>query len=634
LQKIKQAVQLLQNMGIRYVLFRVWFEVQRKTGLLKKKFPTNPPIQKFITLDDWRKLNVPYFFQSKEELSFAKNPTEKLKADFNKIENSEIQFFNSQWINLGKNYDWVTNPDSKYQYDKNKHWTEIADFTTTQGDIKYVWEKSRFNFLNTVIRHDYHFEANHAQFVFNEIENWIDNNPINCGPNYRCSQEISLRVLNWTFALHYYKNAEELTNEIFEKIINSIYWQLQHVYRNINFSRIAVRNNHAITEMAMLYLSGLLFPFIPETKNWKNKGKQWFEEEVKYQIYEDGTHLQYSTNYHRVVLQLLTVTFYLAEKNNEQFSDEVYSRAKKSLQFLFQLQNESDGWLPNYGSNDGALFFNLNDAHYRDYRGQLNALYYFFNKENLFADASSIEDANWFSNHKLQIADCKLQIAKMKMGVFKNGGYATFRDTDSFTFIKCSSYKDRPAQADNLHIDIFYQGENILRDNGSYKYNSSPEDMKYFMGTASHNTIMLGDNDQMKKGGRFIWYYWNRESKFISTENETEFIFEGKIKAFEHLQKDIFHNRKITKTKAQPHWKVEDEIQHKTGLPMNQIWHPNDFFFANFEIKAVDENGNIIQPTIKEVYHSCHYGIKEKTKCIIFSTSTKKIFTQIFLKQN
>jgi hypothetical protein len=67
---------------------------------------------------------------------------------------------------------------------------------------------------------------------------------------------------------------------------------------------------------------------------------------------------------------------------------------------------------------------------------------------------------------------------------------------------------------------------------------------------------------------------------------------------------------------------------------MNQIWHPNDFFFSNFEIKAVDENGNIIQPIIKEVYHSCHYGIKEKSKCIIFSTSTKKIFTQIFLKQN
>jgi hypothetical protein len=138
----------------------------------------------------------------------------------------------------------------------------------------------------------------------------------------------------------------------------------------------------------------------------------------------------------------------------------------------------------------------------------------------------------------------------------------------------------------------------------------------------------------MKKGGRFIWYYWNKESQFTSTDNATEFIFNGKIKAFEHLGKNIFHLRKVVKQKDKPTWEIVDEMQHHTGLPMNQIWHINDFFFSNFEIKAVDENGNIIQPTIKEVYHSCHYGIKEKSKCIIFSTSTKKIFTQIFLKQN
>ena len=49
--------------------------------------------------------------------------------------------------------------------------------------------------------------------------------------------------------------------EIFKRIINSIYWQIDHVYKNINFSRKTVRNNHAITETLSLYLSGLLFPF-------------------------------------------------------------------------------------------------------------------------------------------------------------------------------------------------------------------------------------------------------------------------------------------------------------------------------------------------------------------------------------
>ena len=98
----------------------------------------------------------------------------------------------------------------------------------------------------------------------------------------------------------------ELTEDRFNKIMNAIYWQLHHVYHNINFSRIAVRNNHALTETLMLFLSGLLFPFLPNTKKWSKKGKNWFEEEIAYQIYKDGTFLQFSMNYHRVAIQLLT----------------------------------------------------------------------------------------------------------------------------------------------------------------------------------------------------------------------------------------------------------------------------------------------------------------------------------------
>ena len=51
--KIKRATQLVQNMGLRYVAFRVKFALQTKTGLLKGKFPTNPKSKEFITLKKW-----------------------------------------------------------------------------------------------------------------------------------------------------------------------------------------------------------------------------------------------------------------------------------------------------------------------------------------------------------------------------------------------------------------------------------------------------------------------------------------------------------------------------------------------------------------------------------------------------
>ena len=73
------------------------------------------------------------------------------------------------------------------------------------------------------------------------------------------------------FALYYYKDSEYLTEDLFAKIMHFVYWQIHHVYKNIRFSRISVRNNHAITETLMLYLSDKLFPFLPNVKKWRKR---------------------------------------------------------------------------------------------------------------------------------------------------------------------------------------------------------------------------------------------------------------------------------------------------------------------------------------------------------------------------
>jgi hypothetical protein len=92
-----------------------------------------------------------------------------------------------------------------------------------------VWEKSRFSYLYTIIRYDFHFGSDQSAFVLHEILDWINKNPLNFGPNYMSSQEIALRLLNWTFALYYYKNSPQLTEETFQKILHSIYWQAKHI---------------------------------------------------------------------------------------------------------------------------------------------------------------------------------------------------------------------------------------------------------------------------------------------------------------------------------------------------------------------------------------------------------------------
>lgn len=444
---------------------------------------------------------------------------------------------------------------------------------------------------------------------------------------------MSLRVINWTFALNFYKDSSSLTEEIFREIMHNVYWQLRHVYSNINFSRIAVRNNHAITETLMLYIGGLLFPFFPEASTWKRRGKKWFEDEIAYQVYPDGTFLQFSVNYHRVVVQLFNLAFAVAEKNNEGFADVVYDRAYRSLDFLHQCQETGNGWLPNYGSNDGALFFKFTNSHYRDYRPQLNCLCQFLTGEQLYdTDASVwVEETAWFAAKQIGGLGYHKPDQTIGWHNFEDGGYYLLREQEGLTFIRCGSHKDRPLQADNLHIDIWYKGKNIMYDGGSYKYNTGDDMIRYFMGTASHNTVMLDNHDQMLKGARFIWYNWTQRTFANIDEDDEYFTFTGEIRAFSYLDAKIKLRRTIRKHKYKPTWLITDEMVNKPlGMRMRQLFHPDPENIFNFA--SADENDVKIEPVTHPGYVSSYYGLKEDKNYLSLNTETNKIQTELTIE--
>jgi hypothetical protein len=359
----------------------------------------------------------------------------------------------------------------------------------------------------------------------------------------------------------------------------------------------------------------------------EKKWEKWLEKEIEYQIYPDGTFLQFSMNYHRVVIQLLTYAIQINKLNDTPFDPTFYDRSNKSLVFLYNCMNPENGNLPNYGANDGALFFKLCIQEYRDYRPQLESLAYSLNYNWTLTNS---EEKYWFGINQFDInQSINKEISLVNQ--FPIGGYYLFRDNidNSFTFIRCGNHKDRPSQADNLHIDIWVDCQNILRDAGSYKYNTEPKYLNYFGSTLAHNCLTIDKKNQMLKGDRFIWFFWTQKENAEIIENENSFYFKGTINAYRYLDKNFLHTRTIKKNKGELMWQIIDEVETCLDNPIQQYWHPSEFFNQNFILESKDDLENRLNINSEEGFYSSLYGQKELTNQFYFETNRRIIITTI-----
>ena len=106
---------------------------------------------------------------------------------------------------------------------------------------------------------------------------------------------------------------------------------------------------------------------------------------------------------------------------------------------------------------------------------------------------------------------------------------------------------------------------------------------------------MIGANDQMERGPRFIWMYPPTINSAKISESPSQYIFEGEIEAFKHVRKGIRHKRTITKDKKHAVWFVEDVVYNAEGYTVSQLWHTasNHIAFENEEANKVSKEQSI-----------------------------------------
>jgi Heparinase II/III-like protein/Heparinase II/III N-terminus len=580
-QRARSAYFLARAFGFSWLMFRIGYALYLRFGLMRYRLPARSwPEQSLNTwlerLDlaeadlyaRYRRDEAPPFLfrhqdrsRYKERLGGWDRESGGPEARADELSEGILRHFSHLPAHTGNPPDWHANPFTGQVTPRDRHWSQIDDFR--DGDIKVIWEPSRFSFVYDLVRAYWrNGDEEYAEFFWELVEDWRAQNPPQQGANWKCGQETSFRVMAWCFGLYGFLDASASTPQRISALAEMIAVSGHRIRANLSYA-LSQRNNHGISEAMGLWTIGILFPEFRSALHWRELGRRHLERLARELIYDDGSFAQHSINYHRLVLHDYLWCLRLGDLNAQPLSAALRERVAWAGNFLYQIQDSVSGRAPNYGSNDGSLILPLSDCDYQDFRPVVQATHFLSAAERCYPDGPWDEDLFWLFGPDAVHAPVNppqrgdLQAAE--------GGYYTLRSEDGFAFVRCATFRHRPGDAGMLHVDIWWRGKNIAVDPGTYSYNAPFPWNTALTDTAYHNTVTVDGKDQMERVSRFVFLPWLRGHMTASLRSPSGHLayWEGEHDGYTRLTPPVIHRRAVVQLGSE-HWLILDRL-HSRG---------------------------------------------------------------------
>jgi hypothetical protein len=585
MSKLATVLHVGRTFGMRDGMLRLGYELQRGSGLLSWKMKSVQGwdswdlkrIAPGVTAEEMRAVRRDgtraFFFSNAQTLApNLKNIVgiEGEKAILAKAESilaGNVPFFGQLSFASGFPPRWFQNPVTGQRVSPLQSWTQMRFASTVYGDLKFILEPSRFLFVYPLVRaYALSGDERYPLAFWSAIEDWIRQSPPMAGPLWICGQECSLRIVALSFALHGFIHSPSTTDDRVALLISMIAAHAWRTAQTLGYAR-SQRSNHLISEAGGLWTAGMLYPELREAQVWRNLGAHLLHQAVLDQITPDGVSQQHSFNYQRMILHLLLWTLRLAEIHDAPLHEDIRTRANAAFDFMRARVDPVSGSAPNYGSDDGSLILPLALGSYRDFRPLLQFGASVLNRPVL-EPGSWDEAALWFGKKPAVVRvakEDKLELPSAETGYFRLG------DESSWALIRAGQYIRRPFQADQLHVDLWWQGMNVARDAGTYLYNGPPPWNNGFAGTAVHNTVVVDGRDQMRRAGRFLWLDWAQARGRLYSSNDPACIdrFEGEHDGYRKF--GVKHRRLVQWLNAAG-WTIVDDIEGSGSHDVRLHW--------------------------------------------------------------
>ena len=288
--------------------------------------------------------------------------------------------------------------------------------------------------------------------------------------------ELGIReALNWHYALHAFYRSPAITDHFLCEFFCSMW---ENGWRLRNF---ATHGNWLIMEMSGLYQIGLLYPWVKDAADWKKYAEDRLEAELDRQVYPDGFQYELTTNYHGVIIENYIRAMDISVAMGEPLPD-FYRKGLERTYDLYPKLADPSFHLPD-----------LNDGNPLDISEQCRRAL------SLFPDRA---DYRYFAARRAEGAPPVYTDV-----VLPYSGMVVLRDSweadSQWAFFESAPFGRGHQHEDKLNFLLYAYGRRLLRDTGSFAYDSSMM-RRYVLSSYAHNVVLV-DGLGQARGKTYKW---------------------------------------------------------------------------------------------------------------------------------
>ncbi len=496
--------------------------------------------------------------------------------------------------------DWHTDFKSNFNWPKGKFYKkhEIVDLSNN-ADVKVAWDFSRCHHL-LWLGEAYLLtgEENYAEEIVFQIEDWIKQNPLMYSVNWTCAMDVSIRVVNWMYALNMISSSKLLSDEVVKKITKSIFDHGFFIYNNLE-KATPYSSNHYVANLTGLIYIGSFVDSSKEGKKWREYGVKEFYSEIRTQILPSGVQYERSISYHRLVSELFLYPYFMLVRSNEEVPNDIDERLKSMLSFVRDY-TKPNGKAPLIGDNDNGrlLPFVENDFNDHNYLLEIASQYFGDSQPQNTSNIDSYFALKGINNQKHGDFNRLGTVSKL----YSDAGFAILKRDDFYLFFKNAEFSKHAmpttkiigthTHADALSFELSIGDNDFIIDPGSYCYTSSKELRNEFRSTKKHNTIQVDDLDQIELINSNLFcvkgYRYPKKNNYFQEKGKE--ILEGFFQWHLSDAEMINHRRRVVSHNAYK-FQVIDEIVNNNYHKFTLYYH-----FSN-EVEVTLKGSSVILET-------------------------------------